>query len=294
MKLSVIVPVYRTEATLDRCIKSIVSQSFTDFELILIDDGSPDHCPLLCDQYAAKDPRITVVHQQNHGLSVARNIGIKRAQGEYLTFIDSDDYIAETTLDDVMSIMGDNDIIEYPIWQHYGSSTQSLLRLEDKVYNSIEDYWILSRAYMHTYACNKIYRRHLFDNVHFPEGKVFEDAYTLPRLLKLSPKVATTSHGCYYYCANEEGITACAGGNELRMLLNAHLTLEMPMDDLYYLHLLNIQLDICRLTDDTPQLPIRKVKPAGELKLKIKAVILNIFGFNVLCKINKTINRLHR
>ena len=90
MKLSIIIPVYRTQDTLARCIQSILVQSFTDYEIILVDDESPDACPNICDDYAVKDKRIKVIHKPNGGLSDARNTGIKQAKGEYITFIDSD------------------------------------------------------------------------------------------------------------------------------------------------------------------------------------------------------------
>ena len=109
MKLSIIVPVYCVEATLDRCLQSIVSQSFADFEVILVDDGSPDDCPRLCDSWAQRDARISVVHQPNAGLSAARNTGIDRAQGEYLTFVDSDDYLADDSNMFLMSARTSNE-----------------------------------------------------------------------------------------------------------------------------------------------------------------------------------------
>ena len=105
MKLSIIIPVYRVETTLNRCIESVVTQDFDDFELILVDDGSPDNCPQLCDSWAAKDRRISVIHKSNGGLSDARNAGIDMARGDYLTFIDSDDYLAEHTLAPLMQTL---------------------------------------------------------------------------------------------------------------------------------------------------------------------------------------------
>ena len=225
MKLSIVIPVYGVESTLDRCLKSVVEQSFADYEIILVDDGSTDRSPQLCDEWASKDPRIKVVHQQNGGLSAARNMGIEQAQGDYITFIDSDDYIGEGTLEAVMSRLDDSiDLIEYPIWRFYGAPHQSLLQLTDTTYTDIADYWLDGQAYDHTYACNKVYRRRLFDDVRFPVGRVFEDAYTLPRLLRKVRHVATTSAGCYYYCWNGKGITNTAQGNELRQLLDAHLS----------------------------------------------------------------------
>ena len=123
MKLSIIIPVYRAEDTLERCIGSILHQSFTSYELILVDDGSPDACPLLCDEYAGKDSRIHVIHKENGGLSDARNVGIKRAKGLYITFIDSDDTIGENSLQQLMEELyqhPDVDILEYPIMERIG------------------------------------------------------------------------------------------------------------------------------------------------------------------------------
>lgn len=99
MKLSIIIPVYRTQDTLERCLESILQQSFTDYEMILVDDGSDDGCPQLCDEYARKDARIRVIHKANGGLSDARNAGIRKARGEYITFVDSDDEMVDNTLE---------------------------------------------------------------------------------------------------------------------------------------------------------------------------------------------------
>ena len=294
MKLSIIIPVYRTEATLGRCLESIVSQSFSDFEVVLVNDGSPDACPQLCEEWARKDSRIKVVHQANGGLSCARNTGICQSQGDYLTFIDSDDYIGARTLDELMSRIGDNDLLEYPIYRYYGAPHQSLLALPDKTYADTHDYWLNAQAYLHTYACNKVYRRSLFDEVRFPVGRVFEDAYTLPLLLKHAQRVATTNKGCYYYCWNQAGITNSAKGPELRQLLDAHLTAHMPMDDRYFLSLLNIQIDVCELTGDEPQLKPRTVKPFGNIHQRLKIIILNTLGINKLCTISKLLHKIRK
>ena len=292
MKLSIVIPVYRVEATLDRCLESVAGQTFDDFEVILVDDGSPDNCPERCDEWARRDSRFTVVHQQNRGLSAARNTGIDRAKGEFITFVDSDDFIGDCTLEAVMPLAEQTDLLEYPVWRFYGSSDQKLLQFPQRTYASPDEYWTETQAYLHTYAWNKVYRRWLFDDVRFPEGKVFEDVYTLPRLLRLSPRIMTTDRGVYHYCDNPHGITATAKGEQLRMLLDAHLTSGMPMDDRYYLHLLNIQMDVCNLTGDAPRLPQRRIKPSGSTKQRLKAIALNLFGINGTCKLNKTLHRL--
>lgn len=282
---------YRVEATLNRCVESVTNQSFDDFEVILVDDGSPDRCPLMCDEWAQKDPRITVIHQTNAGLSAARNAGIDRARGDYLTFVDSDDFIGTETLCEVVEQLDDNDILEYPVCRFFGKNRQEWLRLEDKTYTNMDDYWLNAKVYLHTYACNKIYRRQMFEEVRFPVGRVFEDAYTLPQLLRRARKVATTSQGTYYYCDNSQGITATANGQQLRQLLDAHLSSGMPIDDLYYLHLLNIQIDVCELTGDEPRLPKRHVVIVGNKKQKLKAKIVNILGIKGICRISKILHR---
>jgi len=278
MKLSVIIPVYRVESTLDRCVESILSQHVDDMEVILVDDGSPDQCPAMCDRWAEKDERIRVIHQENGGLSEARNSGIEVAKGEYLTFVDSDDYLETNTLAPLLTEIDDADIVEYAIIDK--------LALPDCTYTEMNEYWLEGQAYLHTYACNKIYRSSLFKQVRYPKGKVFEDAYTLPVLLKKARKVKTTSKGFYHYCWNEQSITATATGQQLRQLLKAHLTNGMPMDDTYYLHLLNIQIDVCEQTGDPPRLTPRKVDTTKFMGTdKLKAIINNSFGIKQLCKI---------
>jgi glycosyltransferase involved in cell wall biosynthesis len=92
---SIIIPVYKVEKYLDECVQSVLSQSFTDYECILVDDGSPDNCPQICDEYAKKYEQIKIIHKENGGLSDARNVGILQASGEYIVFLDSDDYLAD-------------------------------------------------------------------------------------------------------------------------------------------------------------------------------------------------------
>ena len=294
MKLSIVIPVYHVEATLDRCMESVVSQDFDDFEVVLVDDGSTDRCPLMCDEWARRDRRISVIHKQNGGLSDARNAGIEQARGQYITFIDSDDYISPGTLKAVMDRMDGNDILEYPLCRFCDTKEQSLLTFGEKVYTNADDYWLTTKAYQHTYACNKIYRRSLFDDVRYPVGRVFEDAYTLPLLLRRASVIATTGEGCYYYCLNSQGITATAQGQELRQLLEAHLEGAMPMDDEYYMRLLNIQMDVCRLTGEKPRLPSRHITAVSGFKNRLKSIALNKLGINALCNINKVIHRICR
>ena len=101
MKFSVVVPIYNVEKYLNKCVESILNQTYKDFELILVDDGSPDHCPEICDEYAERDARVRVIHKENEGLVAARNTGIKEAKGEYICYVDGDDWIANNLLETV-------------------------------------------------------------------------------------------------------------------------------------------------------------------------------------------------
>lgn len=128
MKLSIIVPVYKTEKTLRRCVDSILSQTFTDYELLLVDDGSPDSSGAMADGMATRDGRIRVMHKANGGLSDARNYGLDRCRGEYVAFVDSDDALAPHTLDTLMDIVSSHpeyDILEFPVLERHGRPTST-------------------------------------------------------------------------------------------------------------------------------------------------------------------------
>ena len=296
VKLSVIIPVYRTERTLERCVKSILEQSYHDLEVILVDDGSPDNCPQLCDEWARRDSRIRVVHKPNGGLSDARNAGIDAATGDCLTFVDSDDFLAPDTYAQVMPKAAGSDIVEFPIYWHYTGKDERLMRFQPADYDDMGRYWLEGEAYTHTYACNKVFRRALFGDVRFPKGRVFEDAATLPLLLEHARRVSTVDAGLYYYVANPAGITAQATGQELTMLLEHHLAvIPRWCDARYYLHVLNIQMDVCELTNAEPRLPAFSVSPLARrlsLKQRLKATILNLLGIKRICKLNKLLHLL--
>ena len=291
MKLSIIIPVYQVEQTLRRCIDSVLSQSFSDWEMILVDDGSTDESPTICDEYVKNYDKIHVIHKENGGLSDARNVGIDHAKGTYITFVDSDDYLGDDTLKKVMRLMEihpEYDILEYPIYEHFTlMDNEHQLLFDNHEYTDIQAYWHEEKAYTHTYACNKIYRKELFRNVRFPVGKLFEDVYTYPLLLKEAKMVAATAQGMYFYTHNPDGITVNADGKALSDLLEAHLKILPEMSDAdYYAHLLNIQLDVYELTGNPPIIPILPYHSTLKLKL------LHIIGIKRLCKLSKTLHSL--
>lgn len=303
MKLTIIIPVYKVEATLERCIESVVNQDFNDYELILVDDGSPDGCPAICDKWAIKDQRIQVIHKKNGGLSDARNAGLDIAQGDYITFIDSDDFIDTQTYTPLINYLENHpetDILEYPAILFYQSEQQQDLRFPNQtVYHDMEDYWYQEKAYQHSYAWNKLYRKSLFDEARFPTGVVFEDICTLHKLLEKTQVLATINQGCYYYCFNPEGITATADGPALRMHLLHHISILNNSQHrdadfhVYYFQVLNIQIDTYVATGDLPMLPDFKLNPSYfEGSAKLKVILFNMLGVKQLCKLISFFKRL--
>ncbi len=207
-KISVIVPVYKVEPYLERCINSILIQTLSDFELILIDDGSPDNCGEICDKYANSDNRIKVIHKANGGLSSARNAGLKIASGEWLTFIDSDDWVHKEYLERLYYACIDNgvDISVCSYFQTEGNE----LEIKNEKFGielySPESLWVKNQVNA-TIACAKLYKKDLWSGIKFPVGKLHEDEYTTYKLLFKCEKIAYTEAEMYNYYINSNGIT---------------------------------------------------------------------------------------
>lgn len=303
-RTSIIIPVYMVERTLDRCVESIAGQTDQSVEIILVDDGSPDGCPALCDRWKERDGRIRVVHKKNGGLSSARNAGIDMARGKYLMFVDSDDYLEPESVMPLTRMLDDNsdyDILEFPICSIDNGERNVLYAPHDRVYRDKEDFWLTTQAYVHAYACNKIYRRRVFDNVRYPEGVVFEDIHTLPLLLDNARTVATTDKGMYCYVSNADGITATADGTAWRMLLDAHMKVWRGMDMAktgaadYYMHILNIQIYCNELSGEAPRLETRRPKIRTlERRFILKGLLLHILGVRGLCAANRWMRKVIR
>lgn len=213
MKLSIIVPVYKVRRHLQNCIESILQQTYTDYELILVDDGSPDNCGAICDRYALECDKVKVIHKKNGGLSSARNAGLAAAQGEYITFVDGDDTVASGTYYYNMRILQSHpeiDILEFPVTMSNNSHKSDIISFNPgKVSGNRNIFidWIKRKGYNHCYSCNKIYRSDLFFFVRFPEGELFEDTYITPILLESSENVYYSDAGFYYYNFRDDSIS---------------------------------------------------------------------------------------
>lgn len=225
--ISLIVPVYKVEDYLPRCVDSILHQSFSDFELILVDDGSPDHCGEICDQYAQEDDRVHVIHQKNGGLSAARNAGIDWAQSysdsQWIAFVDSDDWVHRDYLKILLSGA-----------EKYGAqiSACDFFRTDHFVEDSFTEYaneMCLNpeKAYVEYYgkcmtACCKLYRKELFQELRFPVGKLHEDAFVTHILTFTAKKICVCELPLYYYYTNPNSITRMKWSPKRLQEIEAH------------------------------------------------------------------------
>ena len=184
-KISVIVPVYKVEQYLDRCVKSILSQTFTNFELVLVDDGSPDKSGLMCDEWSKNDSRIKVIHKENGGLSDARNTGVEKASAEYVTFIDSDDYVAEDFLEYLYKLITENncDVSACYFCKTYGESVWNYGEDGSHIYNNIQACKLSFSDVSIGIAVGKLYKKELLQQYTFPVGRFHEDTATVGKIL---------------------------------------------------------------------------------------------------------------
>lgn len=210
-KISVIVPVYKVEQYLCRCVDSILVQTFTDFELILVDDGSPDNCPAICDEYALKDSRIHVIHQENGGLSAARNAGIDwtfaNSNSEWLSFIDSDDWVHSTYLEKLYKAVQETGLA-VSICHYERTEGENPTIKEIELFNPIwdtEEFYCV-HATTATIACGKLYKKECFQEIRYPVGKIHEDEFVTYRILFAYEKVVVIDQPLYAYYQNPNSI----------------------------------------------------------------------------------------
>ena len=210
--ITIVVPVYKVEKYLRRCVDSILNQTYTDFELLLVDDGSPDNCGKICDEYAKKDSRIFVIHQKNGGLSAARNTGIdwfyKQNRSDYITFVDSDDWLHPDYLKILMDGIPENHV-KISVCNYKRVTTEIPHQNYDDIEYEItspEDF-LVNHSWQYNYAWGKLYHKSMFDDVRYPVGKNFEDTFTTYKALHKCEKLAYTDLQLYYYLRNEQGIS---------------------------------------------------------------------------------------
>lgn len=232
--ISVIVPIYNAESFLVRAIDSIIDQTYTNLEIILVDDGSPDNCPYICDEYAKMDHRIRVIHKENGGLSDARNMGLDMARGKYVVFFDDDDVLNKQFVEILYNICEINncDIAQCDFLMTNDESIlmppQNNMRVKFfEPQETMKDFAIEANLVKYWVVWNKIYRRELFDDVRFPIGKNHEDMYTTYKLLWKSKKTAVTNLYLYYYFQRSTSMTGKKMSIEERIDVIEAIKIEM-------------------------------------------------------------------
>lgn len=211
--ISIVLPIYNVENYLKKCIETVLNQTYTNIEILLVDDGSTDHSGAICDEFEKKDKRIKVIHKSNGGLSDARNTGLKQANGKYISFIDSDDYVSEKYVEELYYLIKKNEaqiavcnfqrvkedgqvISSEDIKSETLSSKEVLEKLNDKKFYPVS-----------IVAWNKLYDIKLFENILYPIGKLHEDEYTTYKLYYEAKKIVVTSSVLYYYRTVQTSIT---------------------------------------------------------------------------------------
>lgn len=211
--ISVIIPIYNVEKYLHRCINSVIAQNYNNLEIILVDDGSKDSSGKIADTYAKNHKNIRVIHKENGGLSSARNIAIKQSRGDWLAFIDSDDYVAEDFISELISlaIKNDSDIAtcSFESFSDDGSVLKKSPSWPEKTLSGIEAVDDAFKNKRQSYITLNIFKKELFlkNNIKFPEGRYYEDLATKTKLLYCAKKVSYTNKKLYFYLIRKTSIT---------------------------------------------------------------------------------------
>lgn len=242
--ISIIIPVYKVESTINICIESVVNQTYKKIEIILIDDGSPDQCPYICDKWKAIDSRIKVVHKQNEGLSAARNCGLEIAQGKFISFVDSDDYVSPLFIECLYNTLKNNNadiaIVDYKKVNDLKQNFRKVTKDElcgipiSSIKGAITE--LFSEDSFSNSMVNKLYNRTLFDNIKFPVGRKMEDLGTTYKLFLKSEKIAYNPLPLYHYYQRENSIVhtqdKCFAEDLFILSLERYTTLKKIYPDL--------------------------------------------------------------
>jgi glycosyltransferase involved in cell wall biosynthesis len=246
-KISVIVPVYKVELYLRQCIDSIITQSYTNLEIILVDDGSPDNCGKICGEYEKNHSRIKVIHKKNGGLSDARNAGIDICSGEYLTFVDSDDWIETDMIETLYNNLVNHDadisccgyFLTYINSKEITENTSEIIVLNKE--QAIEQMLLDNIGKVSVMAWGKLYKKYIFNKIRYPLGRIHEDEFVITDILSETNIVVSDTNPKYYYRQRKSSITGINSYNSKKMndLIEAS-ELKLKITEQKYTNMCNI------------------------------------------------------
>jgi len=283
--LSIIVPVYNVAPYVRHCLQSILDQGLENYEVIIVNDASHDNSRGICSEWCLEHPEFHLInHEVNRGLSEARNTGLGLVRGRYVTFVDSDDYLQSRTLAVCMQSIDKADVVEYPIMVNHLARDAAQWTPDETDMTFAQ--WMRHDGFQHCYACNKVFRRDLWDGIRFPEGRCYEDILTIPKVLGRASTIRGIRQGLYYYCYRYGSISTTPSTENLRDYALALATLmSMPegKDNLnLYLRALNAQLSYTRSGGKDELVPRRQIpwgylfSPGLTMRQRMKALWFKI------------------
>lgn len=277
--VSVVVPIYNVELYLKECVDSILSQTYKNIEVILVDDESPDLCGKICDDYAAMDGRIKVVHKKNGGLSDARNAGMKVATGDLITFVDSDDYISKDFVKILFEAMSENNSdIAIANMKRTSRRDDKNTVIDWKVSSYKNEDALIRMLYgtpFGTSACGKLFKRSLFTGVEFPYGKFSEDLFTIYKTILKSENVTYVGFDGYFYYYRDEGSIVVSGYKE------KHLEALDAIDDIVRAVKGKTQFDNA-LSTQYINVVYKEKTVLADIKRRIQTIVIPYFSFGFL------------
>lgn len=292
--VSVIIPVYRVERWLRKCIESVCGQTYTNLEILLIDDGSPDRCPEICEEYAGRDPRIRVVHQINGGLSAARNAGLDMARGDYIVFIDSDDWIdrqmierlywyveqeqADLAVGRILLVDENGELCK---WKESSPCKEEGCEIVTGP-EALQGLTEMDIAW--SIVCNKLFRRSLWEGYRFPTGMTHEDEYVIHRILYRCTTIVCIAEATYYYVQRKDSIMADITIKKRMDRMKALIERLSFFEEKELENLLFAQDRICLWEAEG----IQRQKPDGADKTRFRELLLQ-YG----CLHNRIVKRVH-
>ena len=276
--ISVIVPIYKVDAYLDRCIESIVNQTYHNLEIILVDDGSPDNSPQMCDEWALRDNRIKVIHKENGGLSDARNAGMRVAKGDYFSFIDSDDYVSQDFFETLLSVMKEekSDIVECSVVKFYNDEKIDDYsdNLEIKTFDTVSALsGLIGENPFHQHVWNKLYKSDLVRDTFYPVGKLNEDEFWTYQIFGKAKRVSKINKTMYYYFQRSSSIMGESYNIRRLDALEAKVIRQRYIEKNYPSLLLQAKLDLYGSCIFSYQYVLKYIR--GKDKNKASVIIRN-------------------
>lgn len=292
--ISIIVPVYNVEKYVEKCVTSIINQTYKNIEIILVDDGATDNSGKICDELKEKDNRITVIHKKNGGLSDARNAGLKIAKGEYIGFVDSDDYIEQDMFETLYNInkQNDADISIVSFYELYGGKVIGVRHSKSlEIFNKIDAIKeLLIDTKIQSYAWNKLFKKELFKDIEFPTNKNFEDIATTLLLFEKANKIVLLESPKYYYVRRDDSIIGVKNyktyKDYLDVIYDKYLYLDGKYKELDLYNAYNFIINMIWVYTIIVTFDLDEVYKEFENHYKLFEELINLYGNNIIDKLD--------